>query len=229
MRLRPRRASLRQDVIKELSSLLITYARLRGAVGDTTLRNPGGVARKVDKFRAAEAGKTPASVGGAGMEAEIWAAYKHDRVALIRNAEITRLKIYEGAATALEPEAPTPSRGPTPSFGSVVHTREDGECVVYRFELCGPVEIILPHLALDGMRVLKIGRSNDVARRMKELNTGFPPSSTLRWKLLSVTVFESGAAAHRAEQAELLELKTNGLTIGGEFAVAPFAYPFEVR
>lgn len=225
MRVRPKHASYRNEVIKELSSLLITYAGLRGAIGAETLRNAKGVARKVDKFRAAEAGKPPASVGGANLEADVWFSYRNDPARLVRDAELIRVAIYEGAAAKPPPSVGLdPSRGPVPTFGGMVQTREDGECVVYRLELCGPVASILPHLVLDGMRVLKVGRSNDVTRRLKELNAGFPPGSLLRWKLLGVTVFESGAAAHCAEQAELLALQMSGFTIGGEFAVVPLTH-----
>lgn len=96
---------------------------------------------------------------------------------------------------------------------------------MYRLELVGPVAAILPDRDLQGLRVLKIGRSNDVGRRLKELNNGFPPGSKLRWRVLSVTVYQTGAAAHQAEQKELLELAEKGFTIGGEFAITPLDYP----
>lgn len=113
-RVRPKHPSKGQDLIKELSSLLITYATLRGAHGEQTLRNPGGVARKVDKFRAAEAGAAPSTVGGAKMEAEIWARYANARADLIRDAEAIRLSIYEGSGAENWPATVSPSRGAGP-------------------------------------------------------------------------------------------------------------------
>ncbi len=220
-RVRPRFAGERDDVIIELSELLRTYAEQRGVAGAATFRNAFGVARKVNKFHAAEAGRPPSAVRGSKLEPVIWAEFHNAPNTLTATAMELRRQIY-----ALEVEVGVPvemsatvSRGPAPSFGAVVSNRADSECVVYVLRLTGPTELLFPDRSLAGLAVVKIGRSNAVGRRTVELNAGFPPSSALGWRVYAVRLFAGAQAAHDVEQALLRRLAARGLSVGREFAI----------
>lgn len=112
------------------------------------------------------------------------------------------------------------SRGPPPAFGDVTHHREDGENSLYILRLEGCVQRLLPKADLFGRHVVKIGRSNDVKRRVEEFNCGFPPGSDLRWVVRSIQKFKNADDAHQAEQDFLSRLSLRHLAIGKEFAIA---------
>ena len=64
------------------------------------------------------------------------------------------------------------SRGPTPSFGTSMVTREDGPTSIYVMALEGCVDALFPKLAplATGKRVVKVGISSEPDRRQAELN-----------------------------------------------------------
>ncbi|MEH0074798.1 GIY-YIG nuclease family protein [Pannonibacter sp. Pt2] len=70
-----------------------------------------------------------------------------------------------------------PSRAFPGSFGERAAVYEDGPAYLYlaRFEGDGFAMMCLPKPAFDKTVLIKIGVSNDVKRREKELNCGFPP------------------------------------------------------
>lgn len=115
------------------------------------------------------------------------------------------------------------SRGPRPWFGKSQANRVDGETKLYLMALIGCVDALFPkHLpTLRQRTVIKVGRSNDPARRVIELNCGFPEEATARWELQRVQNFPTADDAHDAEQKLLTDLEAKGLSLGGEFAIIP--------
>lgn len=93
-----------------------------------------------------------------------------------------------------------PSRGVPPSIGPRISNYEDGENCLYLMLLDGGSETLLgrfgPHL---GKALVKVGRSNDPKRRLKELNEGFPKGSICRWRLVQSQRFPDVDTAHRHE------------------------------
>jgi hypothetical protein len=75
-----------------------------------------------------------------------------------------------------------PSRGIPPSFGGRAANYDDGE-----------------------NQLVKVGRSNDPKRRLKEINSGFPEAAEVKWQLVHQQSFDDGETAHRFED----ELKAN--------------------
>ncbi len=221
LQVRPRYADAGDPLIEQLCDLLRLNAGRRGVRGTQTFRNPAGVARKVNKFRAAEAGLGPEVVKGARLEAQVWRAFiTSPGETLIR---VTRLKaeILNPVGPNLDVTAPAPSRGPIPSFGQVSHLREDGETLVYLLALSGPVAALYPDSTADRVAIIKVGRTTDLARRLIQLNIGFPPGSGLAWRAIASLEFSSASEAHKVEQALLDQLYARGLTLGGEYARLP--------
>ena len=211
-----------------MSTLLRIYGRLRGVVAADSFRNAEGVARKVGKFRAAERGDAPMTVRGAELEGVIWARHGHKPGDVALAADALRARIYEAAAeqdvgddNAGSPvEAPLRhSRGPRPSQGERTVRITDGECVVYVLELTGATAAFFPDYDLSERCVVKIGRSNLVHRRLRELNAGFPSSMACRWRVMAVRPFPSADGAHDFEQALLQRLTDRKLSLGDEFAL----------
>lgn len=219
--------------ILALSDLLRTYASQRGVVGTPTFRNPNGVSMKVANLSRLEKGDSRKGLAhGAGTEERVWAEFMPDVARLQAAAEAIRDGINGLGQTPIGTENPSGadasprpldavSRGPRPSFGEVVHTRTDGENCLYVMRLHGRINDLFPGRNLHKMAVLKIGRSNDVKRRVVEMNCGFPPGLELAWRPALTQTFASADSAHDAEQALLAQLLGQGFTIGGEFAILP--------
>jgi hypothetical protein len=192
-----------------------------------TYRNAVGVAMKLRNLanqdpEFLDSGR-PGLRGGGAMDATVWRQFAHDRSALA--GEVERIRAAWGetvAATEIIAPSWQPSRGPAPLLGLVTQTRPDGDTAVYLLILRGPVEAVLPrHPARPGWAVLKIGRSNDVARRCSELNAGLPPAAVLRWDPLESRIFASADLADR-EERRLLDLAECELwSLGNEFVFAP--------
>ena len=112
------------------------------------------------------------------------------------------------------------SRGPAPSFGERKASYIDGEAYMYVLELSGELEAFLgmPKYELSNKRLIKVGRANNVDRRLDELNAGFPPSSAIKWKLrLQSQPYVDGNAAHDAERKLHDLYEKLGVPQGGEF------------
>lgn len=103
-------------------------------------------------------------------------------------------------------DALEPSKGVPPSYGERTSKYEDGENHLYLLKLSANAETLLgktgPHV---GKALVKIGRSNDPTRRLKEVNGGFPERAVCRWELKHNQPFENGNTAHNYEK----ELKVN--------------------
>lgn len=110
-------------------------------------------------------------------------------------------------------------RGPPPAKGHTTITKVDGLTEVYVLRLwdesLGLVD--LP----EGHVVIKVGISNEIERRLRELNAGFPPGSKTRWILASSRLVSSARDAWELEGRCLEQLRRNGQWIGGEFAAIP--------
>lgn len=217
LRLTQKYASEGSPDILSLSQTLRRLGEASGTVAAPSFRNPAGVARKVNKFHAAQSGEGPERVRGAKLEAVVWRRFHDDPDELGRVAEA----ITGGASSSGSSLGAAPSRGPRPKFGPRLSNLEDGQTCVYLMELRGAVDLLFPDHADAGLAVIKAGRSNDAARRVNELNVGFPPSCNLAWTLLDQCMFDTGQAAHDAERRLLDHLYDRGLTLGGEFACCP--------
>lgn len=236
-RRRPQLPDQADREIMLLSAQLRAYAAQRGVRGTESFRNPNGVSMKVANLSRLDNADDRAGLShGSAMEERVWAEFMPDVVRLRLAAEliisgIGTATVTDEPATDSAPAAQAPkassreevavSRGPVPSFGQVTYVREDGENVVYLMRLDGPVELLFPKRHLGGSAVVKIGRSNDVKRRVKELNCGFPPGLGLIWQPVQVQSYPSGRDAHAIEQAIIGELDRRGLAIGNEFAIVP--------
>ena len=214
LRLRTRYASPTGQDVKELSRTLRDLSA-EEAGRAPTFRNPAGVARKINKFNAAKSGEGPTRVRGAKLEMVVWRRFHDDLEGLERVAAA----IVEPATA--DPETPSPSRGPGPSFGPRFSNRDDGETRLYVMRLRGPVDQLFPDHTAAGLSIIKVGRSNDTDRRLSELNSGFPPRCGLAWELVDHQTYGSALTAHTAEQWILSKLFSRGLTLGGEFACCP--------
>lgn len=111
-------------------------------------------------------------------------------------------------------------RGPPPTVGAHSVVREDGPTELYIMTLEGPVGAIFPTMG-EGLIPVKLGMSNDPTRRLAELNFGFPPGSSIQWRLRRTRTYPSGQEAFAAEGEILEALRLGEQWIGGEFAVVP--------
>lgn len=94
--------------------------------------------------------------------------------------------------------------GPAPSYGQRTSNYVDGEAFAYVMELTGDLSAFLgkPFYEVRGKRLIKIGFSNDPARRLAELNCGFPSSASIRWtERTRSQPYADGASAFDVEQS----------------------------
>jgi hypothetical protein len=220
--------------IVELSALLLRYAVQRGVTGNDRFRNPDGVSMKVSNLSRLDPSDERAGLphGSKTVEPQVWAEFMPDSAKLHAAAEAIRAQILADALGQAETVSLAPmtqdeaasvsvSRGPRPSFGEVVHTSVDGETRVYLMRLVGRLAELFPSHNLHQRAVIKVGRTNDVKRRVEELNGGFPPGLELSWRPELTQTFANGAAAHDVEQFLIQDLSRRGYAIGREFAIVP--------
>ena len=234
--LRVGRADPENVEVAEMSRTLRRLAAERGLRPAETFRNPEGVAMKLKAM--AQQDPEWRSLGLKGLrpvriDAVVWKDLAHDAAALAdRKARIvgadpvTREPFVAEIETG-DPEAgvavrPNSSHGPAPSFGWVGGERQDGDALLYLLQLDGPVASLFEEGRLQPtMVVAKVGRTNDVHRRLVQLSAGFPPASALRWRLLETIPFASALEAHKAERLVLDQIDARGWSLGGEFLMAP--------
>lgn len=209
----------------DLSERLVRRASNNGSRVAENFRNPTGVAMKLKNLAQQDpvflaTGRVGLSHGNAYNE-RVWALYAGDLDALAR--EVRRI-LGNVPADPTEPASTIPSRGPPPSAGLRNSEIVDGAAGLYIAGLEGNARALLPRLGSDGCRrMVKIGRTNDVARRRAELNFGFPPGSAVAWSILFQFELPDAWRAHQAEQALLGDCASRGWSAGGEFAMAPLA------
>jgi hypothetical protein len=117
-------------------------------------------------------------------------------------------------------DAPVFKRGPRPFKGDRLAQVADGETSVYMMTLQGPSQQILPNSAED-IVIVKVGLSNAPDRRVREMNSGFPPRSLLVWSLKETRPYADSTTAFEAESTLLEALRQRKFWIGGEFAAVP--------
>lgn len=113
-----------------------------------------------------------------------------------------------------------PSRAFPGSFGERSSTYEDGPTQLYlaRFNGDGFALLGQPKPQFDQTVLVKIGVSNEVTRRLSELNAGFPPAAKGKWVMEIVSQpFEGHTAAEAAEQAFKDKAEKQLRSLGGEF------------
>lgn len=217
--------------MRGVSNTLRCLAQQSGPPVSATYRNSEGVAMKLKAM--AQQDPDFRATGCKGLRAvrideTIWRQFAGDPEALA--AEVRRITsaLAPVATDCRPPESAAlrtaRSRGPAPSFGMFVAERFDTECVVYILRFEGPILALFPPgRAPEGWIVAKLGRTNDVGRRIAELSAGFPPGANLGWRVLETITLPTAGSAQMAEQSLLTVAEGKGWTLGGEFVVAPEA------
>jgi hypothetical protein len=121
-----------------------------------------------------------------------------------------------------------PSRAFPGSFGVRTATYEIGPTRLYlaRFEGDGHALLGIVKPIADRSIVMKIGVSNEITRRLTELNSGFPPAAIGSWSMKLVSEPYSGKAqAEAAEQIFKDSAAKQLQSLGGEFSEALGALP----
>jgi hypothetical protein len=111
-----------------------------------------------------------------------------------------------------------PSRGVKAVFGPRTGIYGDGPTLLYLLRFAGDAAALGVLNAGQGI-LFKIGITNDIARRLSEINAGFPPSCKFRWEVVpDPSCFGAREPAEMAEQAFKDQATANGLaSLGGEF------------
>lgn len=113
-----------------------------------------------------------------------------------------------------------PSRAFHGSFGARTATYEDGPTRLYlaRFDGDGFALLGQTKPQFDKTVLVKIGVSNDVNRRLSELNAGFPPAAVGKWEIKLVSEpYEGRQVAEAAEQSFKDSAEKKLQSLGGEF------------
>ena len=220
---RPRLLDDTHPEVVKLSEELKALARASGVDGSETFRNPVGVSMKLGNLRAGDSNYSGSGLThGSKMEGKVWAEYGSDPLALSIQVVSIRQKLRPQVSVqeaVEEASYSSVSRGPVPFIGSSEHQRVDGDNALYAFRLDGPVERVFSMSIQEDTRVVKVGRSNDVGRRLSELNAGFPAELTIRWTELFRRVYPTAMLAHEVEQRLLTRLHEQGFGLSKEFAL----------
>lgn len=167
-------------------------------------RNRHGVARKIWSFLALLEGRPTGHLTSV-MEL-IWRDFADHPDRLAIEAGRARRRLADKAAGES-----APSRGPPPAPRvAIFRCNENGPSWVYAAALEGIV-------VQPGAIFVKIGHSNDVARRENDLNFPLPRRSGLRWSMIASWALPNSTAAYFAEQAILQSEAAAGHSAGGEF------------
>lgn len=105
-------------------------------------------------------------------------------------------------------------RGPRPTIGRREFERFDNGGFAYVFILIENLNVIL---SLETQFDVKIGCTNNLERRLSELNAGFPPDFGWRWCLLDALKFETSDEAYDMESKLLEKIRRQNVWTGGEF------------
>lgn len=216
-------AAPNHPAVIEASENLRRLGRERGVTQAATYRNPEGVAMKLKAMAQQDPEWAKRGLKGlrpVAIDALVWGELASDPDGLAAR----RARIVADPQTVGVGVPPRSSHGPAPSFGSVSGERVDGETVLYLLRLEGPVQALFAPRRVDPPWVVaKIGRTNEVARRVAQLSAGFPPTSSLSWTVVDTVLFDSAREAHRAERSLLDTADAHQWSIGGEFVIAPEA------
>lgn len=220
---RPRVLDDSHAEVAQLSAELRALAEANGTIVSATFRNPVGVSMKLANLKAGDPEHRGKGLShGSRIEAQVWSKYGTDPLLLATSAWEIRRKIKLPYAL-MEEEAeefyPSVSRGPLPFIGSVEQQRIDGENSLYVFRLDGPVQSVFSQPIPHEMIVVKVGRSNDVQRRLSEMNAGFPSGLTIQWVQHFSHTYLTAMQAHNAEQNLLKNIHREKRSLGKEFAL----------
>lgn len=120
-------------------------------------------------------------------------------------------------------QALKPSKGIPPTSGERTSNIVDGENHVYLMKFSGGAKFLLGHAGYgEGQALVKVGRSNDPARRLTEINAGFPERSIEKWKLANTQSFPDGKIAHQVEDQIKAGFHESFVSQGGEFFTGDF-------
>lgn len=166
----------------------------------------------------AEAGQALAVHGAALDEDEIAQAMK----IRVREVSVFGEPPLPEDASKVQPFAEVfkPSRAFPASFGERNSTYEDGETYFYLsvFEGDGHALLGRKKSFADKSVMVKIGVSNDPARRREELNAGFPPAVSGQWGPLRTSQpFPGKADAEKVEALFKHKAAQRLESLGGEF------------
>lgn len=113
-------------------------------------------------------------------------------------------------------------RGPPPAIGTYAQERLDGPTDLYLLTLEGNDQGAVLVAPPDYV-VIKVGISNNLTRRLAELNAGFPPGSAVKWTVFERRTLADGYEAWTLESVRLRRLQQAGWALGGEFGLVPRA------
>lgn len=219
----PNAAKSHPEVVA-LSLLLRTAAKRQGRSIWPSFRNPAGIAMRLRNFGKFDPAAPPSRNAGlrpGGVtDRLVWKEFGTDRAALAW--EVEKIRRSMGFGTWTLPNRS--SRGPAPYYGSHATVTADGSTGVYLVLIDGPLDILAPQsTAQEGYKVVKLGRTADLERRLLELTCGLPPTSHIRYLPIGLRTFTNGNDAHRFERLLLNLCNREGWSLGGEFAYAPLA------
>lgn len=169
-------------------------------------RSPHGVMRKVRRLAALDTAGEAWRGRATPLERQVVARFA-DGGEDLAEAEAKALdRLRDGV-----PFASIPTRGPAPCPATQGRSRAG----------VGPASLYLAVLRgarlADGRLFAKIGFSEDVGRRMRELGAGLPTPLGIAWVAVATRSYASATDAYDAEQAALARAAAGGLSIGGEF------------
>lgn len=165
-----------------------------------SFRNPAGIALRLRNFGRhkpdAPPGRDAGVRPGGAVDVQVWQQFRGNPIALAEEVARIRRSISAGD-WILDNRS---SRGPVPAFGPRISTAADGQTSVYLLLINGPIDILAPQVKADGRTLVKIGRTNDLDRRMAELPSGLPPAAAIYYAPISLRLFRSATDAHKFEQ-----------------------------
>ncbi|MBY3390455.1 GIY-YIG nuclease family protein [Rhizobium laguerreae] len=164
----------------------------------------------------------------AGQAIAVWSPeLTQSEIDLALKVKVTEVNVFGEppiAETAMKKaplaEAFRPSCAFPGTFGERTSVYEDGPTHLYlaRFEGDGFAMMGLAKASFDKSALIKIGVSNDMKRRLSELNSGFPPAAKGQWKIeLKSEPYDGKAAAEAAEQRFKDAAAKRLQSLGGEF------------
>lgn len=164
----------------------------------------------------------------AGQAIAVWSPpLLPKEVELALRIKVTEVSVFGESSLSVEGlkekplgQAFEPSRAFPGSFGERTSTCEDGPTRLYlaRFDGDGFALLGRPKPPFDKTVLVKIGVSNEVTRRLSELNAGFPPAAKGKWTMQLVSESYAGhAAAEAAEQVFKDKAEKQLQSLGGEF------------
>lgn len=217
----PRAEKAHPEVIA-LSIVLRAIGRRDGRAVLPSFRNPAGIAMRLRNFAKQDLLTLPSrNVGlrkGGVIDRAVWEEFVNDREGL----EAAVLRIRRSVLSGDLKLSARSTRGPMPAFGERSALTVDGATCVYLLLIDGPLATLVPSTTIhDGFKLVKLGRTTDIDRRIAELSCGLPPSSLIKYLPLGIRMFPNGDEAHRFERRLLEICDAEGWSLGGEFAYAP--------